>query len=465
MNADGSDKQQVTDVGNAQGPAWSPDGNWLAFGSPLQRISAHAPFGTPEVLPARVSFDCCQDESWDVRGKVSWSVDGDHIAFVSSEFPSSPDTYLLQYSLRTHEISELRSIGGSCCGEGTFADPFFAADGRGPFYTVDNDPDESDPLDAPPELEVTAGNSMFPSHPYDQQGALSPDGQAIAFANNATGRWRVFTENLDGSFRTRLTLGSQPDWQPTSTTPWVAPPPPDPDTIRPLLSFEYPATFRVGHAVSVSNYFDADTRNDYTRAPMRFDWAASDPESGICGFDVTDQSGRILAADVSRPYLLGTGGNRSFGSRYHIAAHDCAGNAAEGDWYRHIYAIDDSGEGPTSWIGDVTFDGTWEISNCQCWSGGTTHKTFQPGASVTLTSFVAGDVGVVMAKGPDRGEADIYLNGNFVRTVNTYSPTGSNRVIVANIATDPNQENTITIVNRATSGHARIDLDAFLLTD
>jgi hypothetical protein len=70
-----------------------------------------------------------------------------------------------------------------------------------------------------------------------------------------------------------------------------------------------------------------------------------------------------------------------------------------------------------------------------------------------------------MAKGPDRGQADIYLNGELVRTVNTYSASGSNRVIMANIPTDPNLQNTITVVNRATSGHARIDVDAFLLSD
>jgi hypothetical protein len=466
MNADGTDKQQVTHLGNAQAPAWSPDGDWLAFGSPLQKVRARAPFGAPEILAARVESDCCQDQPWGVRGRVAWSVDGDHIAFVSSQFPSSPDTYLLEYSLRTHEIAGLDSIGGSCCGEGTFIDPFYASDGRGPFITVDNDPDADDPTDAPPEFYVTAKDgSPFPSQPYDQQGALSPNDKSIAFANNATGRWRIFTEKLDGTARKRLTPGSQPDWQPTSTTPWVAPPPPDPDTIAPLLSFSYPATFRVGREVSVSNYFDADTSNDYTRTPMRFDWNGSDPESGICGYDVSDQAGRVLVSDGSRSYLLGSGTNKSYRFQYNIAAHDCAGNMSEGSWYRLIDVVDDSGQGPTSWAADVTFNGTWAVSTCQCWSGGTTHKTYEPGASAELTSFYAGNVGVVMAKGPDRGQADIYLNGELVRTVNTYSASGSNRVIMANIPTDPNLQNTITVVNRATSGHARIDVDAFLLSD
>ena len=66
-----------------------------------------------------------------------------------------------------------------------------------------------------------------------------------------------------------------------------------------------------------------------------------------------------------------------------------------------------------------------------------------------------------MAKGPGRGQADVFVDGVKTATINTYAQANSNRVIVydkwmlAGV-------HTVKVVNKATAGHPRIDLDAVL---
>lgn len=89
--------------------------------------------------------------------------------------------------------------------------------------------------------------------------------------------------------------------------------------------------------------------------------------------------------------------------------------------------------------------------------------TSEPGASVSFTHpFEDGDhIGLVMAKGPGRGSADIYVDDVKVATIDTYAPANDNRRIVFDHRM-PAGTHTLEVVNLATDGHARIDVDAFL---
>lgn len=207
--------------------------------------------------------------------------------------------------------------------------------------------------------------------------------------------------------------------------------------------------------------------------PVYVDYQAIDPESGINHYDVYT-TGAIGPEDVglvtriqmsgwtTDPADCGGGGRPNFFAQ----AVNGAGLASrEYGWDpRRLVVVQDL---PSV---DVTYTGTWAVSKATTFSAGTTRKTTQKGAAVRLRITVptttaspnTSALGLVMAKGPDRGSAQVWLDGLKVATVNTNSATKVNRVVVwrANLAPGAH---TLRVVNLATTGHARIDVDAFVL--
>ena len=71
-------------------------------------------------------------------------------------------------------------------------------------------------------------------------------------------------------------------------------------------------------------------------------------------------------------------------------------------------------------------------------------------------------VALVMAKGPARGKAAIYFDGGYVTTVDTYASVNTNRVVMWDKGLTGTANHTIKVVNLATSGRPRIDVDAYI---
>jgi hypothetical protein len=69
-------------------------------------------------------------------------------------------------------------------------------------------------------------------------------------------------------------------------------------------------------------------------------------------------------------------------------------------------------------------------------------------------------VGLIMHTGPDRGKVKVYVNGTLQATVDTYATTSRPRVMVWQ--TIAAAGSTVKIVNAATPGRTRIDLDAIV---
>jgi hypothetical protein len=111
----------------------------------------------------------------------------------------------------------------------------------------------------------------------------------------------------------------------------------------------------------------------------------------------------------------------------------------------------------------VARTGTWGTSTFTGWYDGTTWKTTQVGASASYTRVYArGEhFALVMPKGPDRGSAAVYIDGVKKATVNTHQATKEHRVLVFD-AWMPSGSHTVKVVNQATAGHPRIDIDAVL---
>jgi hypothetical protein len=106
------------------------------------------------------------------------------------------------------------------------------------------------------------------------------------------------------------------------------------------------------------------------------------------------------------------------------------------------------------------------VGLCACFSNTTTHFTTQKGASVSfaVTTRAQDHVAVVMEKNTNRGSAQIYLDGVLRATVNTHAAGPTHRQVVWQRFVTRGQH-MVTVVNLATSGHPRIDLDAFMYTN
>ena len=246
----------------------------------------------------------------------------------------------------------------------------------------------------------------------------------------------------------------------------------DVDATPPSLSLAPVADFVVGSVIGPTAPDDFGPVGSTSDIMMRAGWSASDA-SGICGYssradyagepgDFSEWTSATSLMQSTTDYDDQYGGGSFKLEGFTIQARDCAGNVTEkAVAMRPIVAQED---GATFGYGDVigtpAYTGTWGTSHCTCFSGGgSTRRTTQAGASVTFTGGPS-RTALVMAKGPDRGAAKVYVNGVLKATVNTYSATKLNRAVVWNGATNAGP---VKVVNVATAGHPRIDLDAVLV--
>jgi Tol biopolymer transport system component len=212
MNADGTAPRQVTQVGNATAPTWSPNALWIAFGTPLRKVPATAPFGTP--IPIVAGCSSPGSGTWDVIGAPNWGPDGRQIVIYTDQGCDSPDFYLQVIHTDTAVADEIDGIGGSCCGFGYFDHPAYSPDGSQ--FVFDSSINANFPNYAPPLL-YTSANLFTPlagSQPSDKQPSYSPDGTRLLFLNDSSGTAQIYTAATDATGRQVVTTGYNPDWQP-----------------------------------------------------------------------------------------------------------------------------------------------------------------------------------------------------------------------------------------------------------
>jgi subtilisin family serine protease len=189
--------------------------------------------------------------------------------------------------------------------------------------------------------------------------------------------------------------------------------------------------------------------------------AATDDGSGISAYGLQKQlDGADWATEVSATTVRTRDRAISFGTDYSFRVRARDGAQNWGDFSAGSPAVHATlyQQGSSR----ATYAGTWGTSKSGSWSAGSTKYSRKSGASVTF-SFTGSAVAVVAPMGSTRGKFKFYVDGVYVATYDTHRSSTLARVLVAVKTWTGVGDHTVKVVNAGTSGHSRIDIDAFVV--
>jgi hypothetical protein len=192
--------------------------------------------------------------------------------------------------------------------------------------------------------------------------------------------------------------------------------------------------------------------------PVRTSWSADDP-CGVSGWAIERSVNGAAWTRLSPGTRTATSIAQalSTGSRYRFAARatDGAGNTSgRRDGAAFVPYVRQS----TS--SRVRYSPGWSTVRSSAYAGGSTRVASAAGASASYT-FTGTSIAWVAAVGPTRGPARVYLDGAYQRTVSLYASSPALRRIVFAHSWPGQGTHTIRVVVVGTSGHPRVDVDAF----
>lgn len=245
-----------------------------------------------------------------------------------------------------------------------------------------------------------------------------------------------------------------------------------PDTTPPVVQLDQWAHFTRGTTVDVAR-LDGGI---YFSGTPRLAWQVADP-SGICaqelawqGYsehwgepdDVLGDAQHVALDPAARHFLTNESTNtfdeQRIPSRWVLRATDCAGNTGTSAVARVRFGALDDRSGAISYRGDwarVADSGTSGILD-------TLHRTGTRGARLVTRFAAHGPVALVVRKGPRNGRFQVWVDGVLVKSVASYRATARSGV-VAWEGYFPEGTHRLRVVNLATRGHPRLEVDGLLL--
>jgi hypothetical protein len=188
-------------------------------------------------------------------------------------------------------------------------------------------------------------------------------------------------------------------------------------------------------------------------------WSARDAGgAGVASYDVARSvEGRpftVIASGLTSASLA-VSLTPGLAYRYRVRARDRAGNL--GEWQA----------GPTlrpalvqQGSRALVYRAPWRVVTHAGFSGGTTAATSVEGAAARYT-FTGRSVAWVTTRGPDRGAVRIYVDGEYVATVDTRARSSVARFVAFSRTWSRAGTHTIRLVAVGTASRPRVDLDAF----
>ena len=198
-DADGENARVVLDSRQPiMSPAWSADGEWLAYVSFENRVSAvyvqRVRTGERRQVSARVG----------VNGAPAFSPDGTRLALTLSGSTGNLDIYVL--ALASQQLTRITS------NPAIDTEPAWTPDGRGLYFTSDR---AGGPQIYRVELaDVARVQRVSFGTAYNARPRLSADGRWLAFVTREDGRFRIAVQDL-GSGAVRSLSGGSLDESPS----------------------------------------------------------------------------------------------------------------------------------------------------------------------------------------------------------------------------------------------------------
>lgn len=213
MNADGSNLKQLTTGDDNYQPSWSPDGRQIVFVRYAERIGVDV-FVTDANVSGAVPRNLTREVGWETN--PAWSPDGRRIAFVSdrSAYDFTADVYVATPDGAL--VTQLTNSMGFGSSSGLFYQPAWSPNGnrfavifcRAAFETCDSSTLALMNADGSALTRlITASGFVKPT--------WSPDGRTIAYAYGSI-RWIRADTSAEGVV---VTDGHSPSWRPRVNAP------------------------------------------------------------------------------------------------------------------------------------------------------------------------------------------------------------------------------------------------------